>query len=177
MPISDPTQPTDTGLSTAIAALRAAAESADGDAVGDLLAADVVFHSPLTSRIRFEGKDEVAALHRDIFAVIEKLSTTEPLTRGDTGAFSFSGAFQCAASSGLEPEIPGAKIRWATDYPTRQDVSPPPLTRQDSNLNRLIQNQPCYRLHHGSMVVAGLVRVEGFEPPLPEDNCFTGSRD
>ena len=27
------------------------------------------------------------------------------------------------------------------------------------------------------MVVAGLVRVEGFEPPLPEDNCFTGSRD
>jgi hypothetical protein len=91
MPISDPTQPTDTGLSTAITALRAAAEGADGDAVGDLLAPDVVFHSPLTSRIRFEGKDEVAALHRDIFAVIENLSTTEPLTRGDTGAFSFSG--------------------------------------------------------------------------------------
>jgi hypothetical protein len=54
----------------------------------------------------------------------------------------------CAASSGLEPEPPGSKVRWATDYPTRQYVSS--LTRQDSNLNWLIQNQPCYRLHHGS---------------------------
>ena len=54
----------------------------------------------------------------------------------------------CAASSGFEPESPGTKLRWVTDYPTRHDVSS--LTRQDSNLNRLIQNQPCYRLHHGS---------------------------
>jgi hypothetical protein len=48
----------------------------------------------------------------------------------------------------FEPEPPGSKVRWATDYPTRQYVSS--LTRQDSNLNWLIQNQPCYRLHHGS---------------------------
>jgi hypothetical protein len=66
-----------------------------------------------------------------------------------------------AASSGLEPELPGTKIRWASDYPTRHRVSL--LTRQDSNLNRLIQNQPCYRLHHGSSV-----RAEGFEPPVPQ---------
>jgi hypothetical protein len=26
----------------------------------------------------------------------------------------------CAASSGFEPESPGTKIRWVTDYPTRQ---------------------------------------------------------
>ena len=84
-------EPTAAKLSAAITALRAAAESADGEAVGELLAPDVVFHSPLTSRIRFQGKDEVAALHRDIFAVVENLSTTESLTRGDTGAFSFSG--------------------------------------------------------------------------------------
>ena len=91
MSVSGPAAPSTSPVSTAITALRAAAESADGDAVGDLLAPDVVLHSPLTSRIRFEGKDEVAALHRDIFAVIENLSTPEPLTRGDTGAFSFSG--------------------------------------------------------------------------------------
>lgn len=91
MSVSDTAESAAAGLSMAITALRAAAESADGDAVGDLLAPDVVFHTPLTSRIRFEGKDEVTALHRDIFAVIENLSTTEPLTRGDTGAFTFSG--------------------------------------------------------------------------------------
>ena len=28
----------------------------------------------------------------------------------------------CAASSGLEPELPGTKIRWASDYPTRQYI-------------------------------------------------------
>lgn len=33
----------------------------------------------------------MAALHRDVFAVIDGLSTTEPLTRGDTGVFCFSG--------------------------------------------------------------------------------------
>src|SRR5947207_4789866 len=91
MSTSHTAEPPAAGLCTAISALRAAAENADGDAVGDLLAPDVVFHSPLTSRIRFEGRDEVAALHRDIFAVIDNLSTTEPLTRGDSGAFSFSG--------------------------------------------------------------------------------------
>lgn len=78
-------------LSAAIATLRAAAENVDADAIGPILASDVVFRTPLTSRIRFEGRDEVVALHRDIFAVIEGLSTTEPLYRGDTAAFTFSG--------------------------------------------------------------------------------------
>ena len=56
---------------TAIAALRAAGERGDANAVAELLAPDVVFHSPLTTRARFEGREEVAALHRDIFAVLE----------------------------------------------------------------------------------------------------------
>jgi hypothetical protein len=43
----------------------------------------------MTARIRFEGKEEVAALHRDIFAVLEDLDTTEPLALGDTRSFSF----------------------------------------------------------------------------------------
>jgi hypothetical protein len=75
--------------STATTALRAAAERGDADAVAELFAPDVVFHSPLTARVRFEGKEEVAALHRDIFAVLEDLHTTEPLSLGDTRSFSF----------------------------------------------------------------------------------------
>lgn len=74
-------------VSAVIAGLRAAGETGDADAVADLLAPDVVFHSPFTTRIRFEDRDEVVALHRDIFAVLENLHT-EPLDP-DTGVFSF----------------------------------------------------------------------------------------
>lgn len=70
-------------------ALRTAGESGDADVVAELLAPDVVFHSPFTARLRFEGREEVAALHRDIFAVLEDVDTTEPLALGDTQSFSF----------------------------------------------------------------------------------------
>jgi hypothetical protein len=89
MSVSNPAAPPTSPASTATAALRAAAERGDADAVAELLAPDVVLHSPLTARVRFEGKDEVAALHRDIFAVLEVIETTEPLTLGDTRSFSF----------------------------------------------------------------------------------------
>jgi hypothetical protein len=75
--------------STSLAALRAAGESGDADAVAGLLAPDVVFHSPLTTRLRFEGREEVTALHRDIFAVLDDLETSEPLARDDTRSFCF----------------------------------------------------------------------------------------
>ncbi|GFG54635.1 hypothetical protein CQY20_14585 [Mycolicibacterium agri] len=91
MTIASSDQSTAQGLVAAVTALRTAAENADGDAVADILAPDVVFHSPLSSRIRFEGADDVAALHRDVFAVLEGISTTEPLTRDDTAVFSFGG--------------------------------------------------------------------------------------
>jgi len=39
-------------------------------------------------RIRFEGKEQVTALHWDIFAVLDDLDTTEPLVLGDTRSFS-----------------------------------------------------------------------------------------
>jgi hypothetical protein len=68
-------------ISATITALRAA----------ELLAPDVVFHSPLSTRVRFEGREEVTALHRDIFAVIKDIDTTEPLTLGDSRSFSFRG--------------------------------------------------------------------------------------
>jgi len=89
MSVSGPAAPSTSPVSAAITALRAAGESGDADAVAELLAPDVVFHSPITARIRFEGKEEVAALHRDIFAVLEDLDTTEPLALGDTRSFSF----------------------------------------------------------------------------------------
>ena len=89
MSVSGPAALSTSPVSTAITALRAAGEGGDADAVAELLAPDVVFHSPITERIRFEGKEEVAALHRDIFAVLEDLDTTEPLALGDTRSFCF----------------------------------------------------------------------------------------
>jgi SnoaL-like domain len=87
--VTDSAAPSTSAISTAITALRAAGESRDADAVAELLAPDVVFHSPITEQIRFKGREEVAALHRDIFAVLEDLHTTEPLALGDMRAFSF----------------------------------------------------------------------------------------
>ena len=92
MSVADPAAHSTSPVSKAITALRAAGESGDADAVAELLAPDVVFHSPITARIRFEGKEEVAALHRDIFAVLEDLDTTEPLALGDTRSFLLSRA-------------------------------------------------------------------------------------
>ena len=71
MSVSGPAAPSSSPVSTAITALRAAGERGDADAVAELLAPDVVFHSPMTERLRFEGREEVAALHRDIFAVLD----------------------------------------------------------------------------------------------------------
>jgi hypothetical protein len=73
----------------AVEELRAAGERGDAEAVAGLLADDVVFHSPLTDRVTFEGRDEVVALHRDIFAVLEDVRTSAPLEHGDSYAFSF----------------------------------------------------------------------------------------
>lgn len=89
MSVSSPAAPSTSPISTAITALRAAGERGDADAVAELLASDVVFHSPLTARLRFEGKDEVVALHRDIFAVLDDIETTGPLALGDAGSFAF----------------------------------------------------------------------------------------
>ncbi|WP_204079474.1 nuclear transport factor 2 family protein [Mycobacterium riyadhense] len=89
MSVSGPPATSTSAIATAITALRAAGERRDPGAVAELLAPDVVFHSPITERLRFEGREEVAALHRDIFAVLEDINTTEPLALGDTRSFSF----------------------------------------------------------------------------------------
>src|ERR687894_2948850 len=89
MSVADPATTSISPVSAAIAAYRVAGERGDADAVSALLAPDVALHSPLTARVRFAGRDEVTAMHRDIFAVLEELETGEPLVRGDTRAFTF----------------------------------------------------------------------------------------
>ena len=86
---SSPVTSSRSPASAAVTALTAAAERGDADAVAELLAPDVVFHSPMTTRVAFEGREEVADLHRDIFAVLEDLHTTEPLALGDARSFTF----------------------------------------------------------------------------------------
>lgn len=90
--MSSPSLPlpaSDAVMTAAIDTLRRATERGDASAVIDLLASDVGFHSPLTARARFEGKDEVIALLRDVFAVLEDVETDEPLTGRGTRAFRF----------------------------------------------------------------------------------------
>ena len=89
MSATAPATPSTSPVSAAIAAYRAAGERGDADAIAALLAPDVALHSPLTQRVPFAGRDEVAAMHRDIFAVLEDLQTGEPLARGDTRSFTF----------------------------------------------------------------------------------------
>ncbi|WP_067679823.1 nuclear transport factor 2 family protein [Nocardia miyunensis] len=84
------TEPTRSSASATIDALRAAGERGDADAVAELLAPDVVFHSPMTTRVTFTGAQEVTALHRDIFAVLDDVVTAEPIVSGDAGTFTFS---------------------------------------------------------------------------------------
>lgn len=76
-------------VSAAIAAYRAAGERGDANAISALLAPDVELHSPLTESVRFAGRDEVTAMHHDIFAVLDELETDEPLARDDARSFAF----------------------------------------------------------------------------------------
>lgn len=90
MPPQPRTAATAATLSGAIEVLRSATERGDADAVTELLAPKVSFHSPLTSRARFEGRDEVVALLRDVFAVLDNIQTDVPLAGDQTRAFRFS---------------------------------------------------------------------------------------
>ena len=89
MSVSDLTDPSTAAASTVTKDFRAAGERGDADALAMLLAPNVVFHSPMTDRVRFEGREEVTELHRDIFAILDGLETTEPLALGHVRSFSF----------------------------------------------------------------------------------------
>jgi hypothetical protein len=81
---------TDTSVTTATTeALRVAGDKGNAAAVAELLAPDVVFHSPMSATRVFTGREAVAALHRDIFAILDDVVTSPSFVRGDTGVFSF----------------------------------------------------------------------------------------
>jgi hypothetical protein len=90
MSVADLSAPSAAPASTTTDDFRAAGERGDADALAVLLAPDVVFRSPMTDRVRFEGRAEVAELHRDIFAILDGLQTTEPLALGNARSFSFT---------------------------------------------------------------------------------------
>lgn len=69
---------------TTIEALRAAGEAANADSVAELLAPDVVLHSPMSATKVFSGREAVTALHRDIFAILDDVVTSASFVRGDT---------------------------------------------------------------------------------------------
>ncbi|WP_243610435.1 nuclear transport factor 2 family protein [Rhodococcus sp. ARC_M5] len=84
-----------------IEALRTADQAGDADAMGELLAPDVVCRSPFASTVRFEGRDEVVALHRDVFAILEDRDSGEPLVNESTGSFNFSGRVRGTPVDGM----------------------------------------------------------------------------
>lgn len=53
--------------------LRVGFEARDFDTAASALAPDVVLHSPITSLFRFEGRDEVTSLLREVRAVFDEL--------------------------------------------------------------------------------------------------------
>ncbi|MGV8873327.1 MAG: nuclear transport factor 2 family protein [Rhodococcus sp. (in: high G+C Gram-positive bacteria)] len=84
-----------------IAALRAADQIGDADAMGELLAPNVVCRSPFASSVRFEGRDEVVALHRDVFDILEDRDSGEPLVNESSGSFNFSGRVRGTPVDGM----------------------------------------------------------------------------
>lgn len=96
---------------------------------------------------------------------------SNPLCPGSQPGASTASASHTAEDRGVEPQGFTPRPFSKRDAPPRRAVFLQ-LTRQDSNLNRLNQNQQCYWLHHGSSV-----RAEGFEPPVPECRWFTARCD
>ena len=67
---------------------RAAVESGDIGAVAELLAADIVFHSPVTFH-PFVGRETVVGLLEQVAQVFEDFSYSDELRAGDAHALIF----------------------------------------------------------------------------------------
>ncbi len=83
---------------------RAAVERRDLDAVGDLLAPEVVFHSPVTFH-PFIGHDTVARLLAEVIQVFEDFRFTDELAIDDAHALIFR-----AGVAGTDREIEGVDL-------------------------------------------------------------------
>src|SRR4051812_12392750 len=68
---------------------RRAAESKDVARFLATLAPDVVVHSPLTTRVSFEGLDEVASLMHAVFASVEGMRYTDDVGNEAVRALSY----------------------------------------------------------------------------------------
>src|SRR5215208_5689545 len=55
------------------ARFRAAVEAGDVEAFLETLAPDVVLHSPITLRTRFEGREEIRELMGSVFATVHEI--------------------------------------------------------------------------------------------------------
>lgn len=73
------------------ARFRRLVESRDLDAIGELLAPDVVFHSPVTFH-PFIGRDPVRRLIGEVAQVFEDFRYTDELASGDVHALIFRAA-------------------------------------------------------------------------------------
>jgi SnoaL-like domain len=79
-----------TSTATATAArFRAAVESADLDAASELLAPEIVFHSPVTFH-PFTGRETVTRLLGEVLRVFENFRYTGELAAGDAHGLIFS---------------------------------------------------------------------------------------
>ncbi|HEX3459621.1 MAG TPA: nuclear transport factor 2 family protein [Acidimicrobiales bacterium] len=66
-------------------ALRMAMEARDLPAIVDAFAPDAVFRSPLTSKLKFEGREEITAITTVILDVFEGFHYTDELMGDSTG--------------------------------------------------------------------------------------------
>jgi predicted SnoaL-like aldol condensation-catalyzing enzyme len=63
---------------------RAAIDAHDPEALAAACAPDLVFHSPITSTIAFEGRDEMANLYRAVLEVYDEQHCVAEYESGDT---------------------------------------------------------------------------------------------
>jgi len=69
---------------TAISEYRAAIDSQDPEALAAACAPDLVFHSPITSTIQFEGRDEMLNLYRTVLEVYDEQHCVAEYESGNT---------------------------------------------------------------------------------------------
>ena len=93
--------PTKSAVEVGIAALRKADQLGDADAVGELLAPNAILRSPFAAWVRFEGREEVVALHRDVFDIVQERDSGEPLVSETSGSFNFSGQVRGTPVDGM----------------------------------------------------------------------------
>src|ERR1700728_1151840 len=74
-----------TVASVSAGSLRAAMERRDIRAVADAFAVDAAFHSPLTDKLTFRGREQIAALAGIVLEVFENFRYTDEIMGDEKG--------------------------------------------------------------------------------------------